>query len=244
MATELTCTESEELLALAALGVLPRADGEPLDVHLLGCMRCRRAATAYLQAVAALPGSLDLVEPPPTLRRNLMRQVYGEPPKVPAKSRWNAVRQALTSRRLLPFGGAVVTVAAVVVAIVAVSTRSSPGSDPSRTYTIVGTTSAPGVQGTLSYDSGAQQAVITLMGLPQPTAAAGTTPDVYEVWLVRANGVTQGVAFLTQSPLTHAWTTVIHTDLSQYVAVAATAEPYGGSLLPTSPQLLSAQLTR
>lgn len=244
MATELTCTESEELLALAALGVLTRGEGEPLDVHLRGCTRCRRAATAYLQAVATLPGSLDPVEPPPTLRRNLMRQVYGETSQAPAESRWNAVRQALTWRRLLPVGGAAVTVAAVVVAIVAVSTRPSTGSDTSRTYTVVGTTSAPGVQGTLSYDPGGQQAVMTLTGLPEPAAAAGVTPDVYEVWLVRGNGVTQGVAFLTQSPLTHAWTTVIHTDLSQYVAVAATAEPYGGSLQPTSPQLVSAQLTR
>ncbi|MGH7685495.1 MAG: anti-sigma factor domain-containing protein [Candidatus Dormibacteria bacterium] len=244
MATELTCTESEELLALAALGVLTRAEGEPLDVHLRGCMRCRRAATAYLQAVATLPSSLDLVEPPPTLRRNLMRQVYGETSQVPAESRRKSVLRALTLRRLLPVGGAVVTLAAVFVAIVAVSTRPSTSSDPSRTYTVVGTTSAPGLQGTLSYDPGAQQAVMTLTGLPQPTAAVGATPDVYEVWLVRASGAAEGVAFLTQSPLTHAWTTVIHTDLSQYVAIAATAEPYGGSLQPTSPQLLSAQLTR
>lgn len=243
MAEGLTCTESEELLALAALGQLTRAEGAPLDEHLRGCRQCRLTATAYLQATDAMTSSLDTPEPPPSLRRNLMREVYaarahGELPE----STWAPLRRALTSRRVFETGAALVTVAAVIVAVVALVTRPAP-SDV-QTYSIVGTTTAPAVQGTLTYDAHAQQAVMTLSGLPDPTTPGGSVPRVYEVWLVSGSGATDGVAFLSQSPLDRTWSTVIHGDLSSYSAVAATAEPYGGSPKPTSAELLSVQLTR
>ena len=241
MAEELSCTESEELLALAALGVLTRAEGLPLDEHLRGCTQCRRSATAYLQAAAALPSSLNTPEPPPTLRRNLLREVYGtDAPRTRPDGVWAPLWRALTRRRLFEIAGAVVTVAAVIVAIVAVRRPSTQ----QQTYTIVGTTTAPSVQGTLTYDPASQQAVMTVTGLPQPAASGAALPQVYEVWLVSGSGATDGVAFLSQSPVNHSWSTVVHSDLSQYVAVAATEEPYGGSPKPTSAQLLSVQLTR
>lgn len=239
MAAELTCSESEELLALAALGVLTRAEGLPLDEHLAGCQHCRRAATAYLQTVASLPATLETPEPPPSLRRNLMRQLYVHGTPQHAETQLERVRQALPRRRVYTIATSVVAVAAIIVAVVALL---RPAGDRTTAYTVVGTTSAPGVQGTLTYDSSTQQAVMTVSGLPALTAT-DTPPRVYEVWLVGGNGAS-GVAFLTESPLNHSWSTVIHTDLSQYTAVAATAEPYGGSLQPTSPQLLSVQLTR
>ena len=243
MAEGLTCTESEELLALAALGVLTRAEGEPLDEHLRGCAPCRRSASSYLQAAAALPSSLNTPDPPPTLRRNLLRAVYGsdEPRGERPLGPWAPLRNALTRRRVFEIAGAAVTLAAVIVAIVAVTRPSAP---QQQVYTIVGTTSAPGVEGTLTYDPPSEQAVMTVTGLRQPAVSAAAAPQVYEVWLVSDSGATDGVAFLSQSPVNHAWSTVIHADLTQYVAVAATAEPYGGSPKPTSPQLLSVQLTR
>lgn len=242
MAEELTCTETEELLALAALGVLTRAEGAPLDEHLRGCVRCRRSATEYLQAAAALPSSLNAPEPPPTLRRNLLREVYGsDAPGARPDGAWAPLRRALPRRRLFEIAGVAVAVAAVIVAVVALT---RPSTQRQQLYTIVGTTTAPGVQGTLAYDSPSHQAVMTVTGLPPPAASGGAAPQVYEVWLVGRSGATQGVAFLSQSPVNRTWSTVIHSDLSQYVAVAATEEPYGGSPMPTSAQLLSVQLTR
>ena len=243
MAEGLTCTETEELLALAALGQLTRAEGLPLDEHLRTCGQCRSTASAYLQATSALVSSLDTPEPPQSLRRSLMREVYaGHAHAQLPESSWAPLRRGLTTRRLFEAGAALVTVAAVVVAVVALFTR--PAAHEVQTYTVVGTTTDPGVQGTLTYDVQSQQAVMTVSGLA-PLATSGVTPPrVYEVWLVSGGGAAQGVAFLTQSPLSHTWSTVMHSDLSQYSAVAATSEPYGGSLQPTSPQLLSVQLTR
>lgn len=241
MAAELTCSESEELLALAALGVLTRSEGLPLDEHLAGCRQCRHAATAYLQAVAALPATLETPQAPPSLRRNLMRQVYAHQTPQHAETQMERVREALPRRRVYTIATSLVAIAAIIVAIVALL---RPTGDSTTAYTVVGTTSAPGVQGTLTYDRTAQQAVMTVTGLPALAATGDTQqPRVYEVWLVGGNGAS-GVAFLSESPLNHSWSTVIHTDLSQYTAIAATAEPYGGSLQPTTPQLLSVQLTR
>lgn len=242
MAQALSCLESEELLALAGLGVLPRAESALLERHLEECPQCRRAAEHYRDAVAMLPNGLDPVEPPAEVRRSLMQQVYGEArPAAGRRRRETARRWSLPRRRVLSLGGAGAVLAAAAVALVAIL---HPAGSSTRTYTVFGTTSAPNVRGTLTYYTDPQQAVMTVSGLPKLVPVAGTPPQVYEVWLVKSNGTAQGVAFLEQSPSTTAWTTVIHADLSQYVAVAATAEPAGGSPQPTGAQLLNAQVTR
>lgn len=242
MAQALSCPESEELLALAGLGVLPRAESTSLDAHLRQCPECRRAAAHYREAVAMLPNGLDPVEPPAEVRRSLMAQVYREAPAASARRRRRPARTwSLPRPRLLSLAGAGAALAAMAIALVALV--HTPGST-TRTYTVFGTTSAPAVRGSLTYYNDPQQAVMTVSGLPTPVPAAGAPAPVYEVWLVRANGTAQGAAFLEQSPRTNSWSTVIHADLSQYVAVAATAEPAGGSPSPTGPQLLNVQVTK
>lgn len=242
MAQALSCPESEELMALAGLGVLPRADSASLDAHLRQCPECRRAAVQYREAVSMLPNGLDPVEPPPEVRRSLMQQVYlGAVPASGRRAGGRARRWSLPRRRMLSLAGAVAVLAALSVALVAVL---HPGAGSTRTYTVFGTTSAPAVRGSLTYYADAQQAVMTVSGLPTPVPAAGAPAPTYEVWLVRSNGTVQGVAFLEQSPTASSWSAVIHADLSQYVAVAATAEPAGGSPAPTGAQLLNVQVTR
>ncbi|MBV8301701.1 MAG: anti-sigma factor, partial [Candidatus Dormibacteraeota bacterium] len=65
---------------------------------------------------------------------------------------------------------------------------------------------------------------------------------VYELWLIPRNGAPVAAAFLAQSPLSGSWTAGVHADMAQYVSMAATLEPAGGSRSPTSAQLLSVQL--
>lgn len=242
MAQALSCPESEELLALAGLGALPRAESASLDAHLRQCPECRRAAAQYREAVSMLPNGLDPAEPPAAVRRSLMAQVYGEArPASGRRPRRPERRWFLPRRGVLSLAGAGATLAALAVALVAIL---HPAGSSTRTYTVYGTTSAPSVRGSLTYYTDPQQAVMSVSGLPKLVPSAGAPAPVYEVWLVRANGTAQGVAFLEQSPTTTSWSTVIHADLSQYVAVAATAEPAGGSPAPTGPQLLNVQVTR
>ena len=242
MGQALTCTESEELLALAGLGVLVRAEQAPLDEHLGGCAHCRGAAARYQQAVALLPNGLEPMEPPAEVRRSLMQAVYVEArPTRPEKRRWYARLSSLSRRRVFSFTGAATALAAVAV-VLAVTLH--PAASAEHTYTVFGTTSDSAGHGTLTYYSSSQQALMSVSGLPPLVSVAGAPPQVYEVWLVRAGGSAQGVAFLEQSPTATSWTTVIHADLAHVVAVAATAEPAGGSPQPTGPQLLTAQVSR
>ena len=241
MGQPLTCTESEELLALAGLGVLRGTENAPLDEHLRGCAQCRGAATRYRQAVALLPNGLEMMEPPAAVRRSLMHTVYAEarPSRAPQRW-WSARRPSLPRRRAFSLAaGAMAAALAVVLAVVL-----HPAQSPVHTYPVFGTTSAPAVRGTLTYYSDSQQAVMSVSGLPALVSIAGAPPQVYEVWLVRAGGAALGVAFLEQSPTTTSWSTVMHADLAHVVAVAATAEPAGGSPQPTGPQLLTVQVTR
>ena len=242
MAQPLTCTESEELLALAGLGVLRGTETAPLDEHLRGCAQCRGAATRYRQAVALLPNGLDMMEPPAAVRRSLMQTAYAEARPAPAPQRWwSARRSPLPRRRAFSLAGAATAVAALAV-VLAIALH--PVASPEHTYTVFGTTSDPAVRGTLTFYSDSQQAVMSVSGLPALVSVAGAPPQVYEVWLVRAGGAARGVAFLEQSPATSSWSTVIHAELANVVAVAATAEPAGGSPQPTGPQVLTVQVTR
>lgn len=242
MAQPMTCTEIEELLALAGLGVLPSTDNATLGEHLQGCAQCRLAAKHYRQAVALLPSGLEPLEPPAAVRRILMQTVYAEAHPAPAPQRRLSARRWSAPRwRAFSLGGAATAVAGLA-AVLAIALHPSPS--PAHTYTVFGTTSDPGVHGTLTYYSDSQQAVLSVSGLPALVSVAGAAPQVYEVWLVRAGGAASGAAFLEQSPSTTTWSTVIHADLAHVVAVAATAEPAGGSPQPTGAQLLTAQVTR
>lgn len=237
----LTCTESEELLALAGLGVLRRTEHAPLDEHLKGCAQCRGSALRYRQAVSLLPSGLEMMEPPAAVRRSLMQTVYAEARPTPAPQRWWAARRRSLPRRRafsLSAGAAAAALAVVLAAVL------HPAQGPPHTYTVFGTTTDPAAHGTLTYYSDSHQAVMSVSGLPALVSIAGTPPQVYEVWLVRAGGAALGVAYLEQSPSATSWSTVMHADLEHVVAVAATAEPAGGSPQPTGPQLLTVQITR
>lgn len=241
MAQSMTCIESEELLALAGLGVLQRAEHAPLDEHIRGCAHCRQAATRYRQAVALLSNGLEMMEPPAGVRRSLMQTVYAEARTSPAqRGWWSTLRPSLPRRRTFSLAAGAMAVAALAAGL---ALALHPAAAV-HTYTVFGTTSDPAAHGTLTYDSGSQQAVVKVSGLPAPVSVAGSPAQVYEVWLVRAGGAALGVAFLEQSPTTTSWSTVMHADLAHVVAVAATAEPAGGSPQPTGPQLLTVQVTR
>lgn len=240
MARTLSCAESEELLALAALQLLSRGEGAPLDEHLSECAACRRAAQRFREGTIMLRDSLEVAAPPASTRRYLMRIAYGETVQAPPTRRSVRVRWPTSRVRVVALASA----AAMTALTIAVAAVVPKGEGATRTYTVIGTTIAPAVTGTLTYSREQQQAVMTVSWLPNPVSIAGIPPQVYEVWLVRANGSAEGVGFLERAPTASSWSTVIDADLSRFVTVAATAEPFGGSPQPTGPQLLSVELTQ
>ena len=235
MAAELTCAESQELLAFAVLGVLQETESVPLESHLQQCAVCRAAGREFRSTAAMLPETLELLQPPASLRRKLLAEVYAGAPRRPRRAWWVSLWRRIPASRPLSVAAAGAAAAAVVLGVWG-ATRSTTASP--RNFAVVGTTSEPGARGTLVYYPSTTESVVTVSGLPQPTAA------VYELWLIPSGGAPHAAGFLTLSPMTHVWTAAIQGDLAQFTSVAATAEPVGGSAKPTGAQLFSVQLTQ
>jgi anti-sigma-K factor RskA len=242
MAEELNHTEAEELIALAALGVLPASDGTGLDAHLKGCAACRDTARAFTETAAVLPESLDLLEPPAALRRRMLSAVYTGPS---AKRRGGGRLQTLW--RLLPQGriftaiGAVAVAAAIVVGVWSATRSTAPAGMQS--FPVMATTAAPGAHGELTFYPATLSGVLTVSGLTLPAQSASQQPLVIEVWLIPRTGSPQPAAFLAASPDGSTWSAVIRGNALAYKAIAATEEPAGGKPLPTGPEVFSVALT-
>ena len=242
MAAGMTCIESEELLALAALGVLPAADGVTLDAHVRGCAHCQAKAAEFLSTTALLPESLDLAKPPASLRRKLMAEVYAGSPHKQRVSWFRRVWDAIPQGRSLTLVGAAAAIAAVVLGVWGAGRGAPPASQTQpEVFTVVATTTDQAAHGTLTYYQASHESIVMVAGLPDQTAVGTRPPDVYELWLINAQGAT-AAAYLTLSPLTHTWDAAINGDMSRFTSMAATSEPAGGSSQPTGPQLFSVSL--
>ena len=236
MADVTSCREAEELLALAALGVLEPAHAGQLERHLAGCSRCTRTAVDFRRAAAMLSDSLEPVKPPRELRRRLMAAVYassGRP--APRRPLWRAAWERIPQGRAFSAAAAVALVAAVVLATWG-ATRGAPPRP--LTYAVVPTASDPSVHGQLIYYADTSRSVLTVSGL-----SANANSGVVEVWLVPRSGDPIPAAFLTPVPYSGSWTAAISGDVRSYKTVAATSEPPGGRPLPTGPQLFSVDLS-
>lgn len=246
----LPCDHADLLLAAAALGPLDDEDVRTLERHLEGCASCRGLASEYRQAAALLPLAVDPVDPPPALRSRLMAQVHSEAAGTaraapqPAHPRIRRLWSGIPAGRRFTVAGALTTALAVTAAIVAVATRpaaTGPGTAAPVSVRACGLTAAPSACATLTYHPGSQDAVLSVRGLP-PLAVTGTPAGTYEVWLVRANHSTVPAAYLTLAPDGSTFTAAVQGDMSQYVAVATTREPPGGSRVPTGTEVLRLEL--
>jgi anti-sigma factor ChrR (cupin superfamily) len=74
----MTARHPRDDLAAFALGALDRAEAVEVERHLDACERCRDELHWLAPAVDLLPSSVPQLEPPPRLRRGLMRTVRAE----------------------------------------------------------------------------------------------------------------------------------------------------------------------
>ena len=228
----------DDLKDAYALGALDDDERRELEGYL--------AAHPELQAeVDDLNSVVDLLalappeyEPPPALRRNLLREIGGgqEDPTLTG-----AAPHTSGSRRL--FGPAVLAAAAAVVAVVGLFVWNASlreenedlrGDLESRqTYELQGSVEAQDVRGEV-IPVGNGQAV--LMAEDLPPAPEG---QVYETWLLHGSVPEPAGTFHSQDGEA---ATLIEGSLEGADAVAVTLEPSGGSSMPTSEPLLTASL--
>jgi anti-sigma-K factor RskA len=240
----ISCLDADILAAALSVGSIDAADEATLQQHLSTCADCRRVAGEYLDTAARLPLALEPLRPSPELRGRLMRAVYAEAAEAGRRAapqraapRWRHLWNAIPTAR----GFTVLAAAAVAVAIAVTSVSLSNRQGTPVSVPLAATTLAPAAHGQLVYDRGGSQGVLTVTGLPAPSALA-SGGGVYEVWLVHADGVPVPAAYLTQQP-DGTWSAAVRGDIGSYALVAATVEPPGGSHTPSAARVLQATLS-
>jgi anti-sigma-K factor RskA len=211
--------ELQDLIPAHALDALEADDARLLEEHLETCEECRRELDEMLETTALLAFATDHVEPPASLRAQILDAV-AEP--TPARSR---PRLRLAFLRGA-FAGAL-AVAAIALVIGIALHESSSGSPSASVYLLAGK-----VQGAVVRSGSSSKLV--LMNLKAP--AAGHT---YEAWLigsdkkpVPAGTFTSGTSFVYD----------LKGNSSKTQTVAITVEPAGGSPAPTTTPIASASL--
>jgi anti-sigma-K factor RskA len=213
------------------LGALSEAEHEAFAAHLRGCATCREEVTS-LQAVAGtLPSAVPQLSAPAPLRDRVMATVQSEATLRTAGAGGTPVpgRGARQRSWRLAFGGVAATAVVALLAVLAFG-----GGSGSATRVYHANVTAPSATATLRVDSG--HGTLQIAGMPK------TPPGkVYEVWLERSGRAHPTDALFTVSSAGRA-TVAVPGALNGVQTVMVTAEPGGGSSVPTSSPVIVARI--
>jgi anti-sigma-K factor RskA len=213
-----------------ALGALSEEEARRFEEHVRGCELCRSDLEALRPVTEALPSAVEPVEPPPALKRRIMRVVERE-----ARDRERAARREREPRfgalRLRP-------VAAFAAASVLLLAGAGIG------VAVLGEDRASVVQGQcvrgcdgvrMRLDDGAATLKIDRMPSPPPGR-------VYQVWTQRFGEDPKPTDALFSVDRDGSASVDVPADLDGVDQVLVTDEPAGGSAAPTTAPYLSVRL--
>jgi anti-sigma factor RsiW len=216
-------------VAAYLLGALEPREAIAFREHLGTCAICRDEVGALGAVVDALPLGAPPQTPPRALKRKVMAAVQAEARgaervRQPARpSRWSLIPRPV-------FGAAVAAMAAVAI-LVGVSIG---GSGPSSRL-VHASTGWPGTQASLRITGSRAELVVSKMPAPPPG-------KVYEVWLGHANGAPTPTSALFSVTSRGAAQVDVPGSLHGVSQVMVTAEPAGGSRVPTHAPVVVANL--
>ena len=232
---------------LAALYALDALEGDDLvrfESYLTDNPDARVEVDEFHRTAARM-ASATSSPAPAAIRANVLgslSSVRQEPPRLDVE---RARRRTASARRIAAVAAAVVLVFAAGIGGYRIGTD---GASPAGTATADGLTSIltsedatlvdfegeDGLSARLVYSESSQGGVVVASGLPAPPE--GST---YELWKVRDG---QPVSAGTFTPDDGSVRTPVDAELSSGDTVAVTIEPEGGSVSPTMPIVLSAQV--
>jgi len=215
-------------IAAYLLGALEPEEAASLERHLAtGCVDCRAELRWLEPAVQLLPESVERLQPPRELRARILAEAQAEAgrsaPK-PARGRF------LSGRRPLAGLAALALVAAAVAGYAIRGNDSSGG----RATTVVAAGRAPGVTARMVREGDA--ATLHLANVDRLPPGM-----VLEAW-VRREGEVEPVLGLFV-PDREGRATAMIADMRGVDAVMVTAEPRGGSRAPTSPPMVTLEMS-
>jgi anti-sigma factor RsiW len=235
------------------LEALPEAEAAAFSVHVERCAACR-AEVARLQVVAdTLPLAAPVVPPPPHLKGRIMAVVESEAALLraagagadqvaPARPAEPRRRRSWWSGSFLALRPVTATLAAALLVAIGVGAGLLLGGD-NGSSTITRVVQAD-VQLPRQLGARAELAVTGHRGRLQ-TANFPLPPKdrVYQVWIERgADRAPEPTdALFTVDPRTGSGSVVVP-DLRKVTKILVTAEPRGGSKVPTAPPVLSVRL--
>ncbi len=230
--SEMSHEARRDELASYLLGALDPGEIADLEQHLSGCEDCRAELERLRPAALMLPETIERVEPPPGLRARVMEEVRADAAAGKAEGAGRRHRPGFWFRPgglRVAAGLAVFVVLAAVVAGYALRDGDSGGGQ-----TTVEAGQAPGVTAKMvrEGDSGTLR-LANVRDLP---------PDeVLQAWVRRGKKVESANVLFVPNP--DGTAAAVIDDMSGVNTVMVTAEPRGGSTVPTSKPLISVPVT-
>ena len=225
------------------LRALPDDEYERFQAHLATCEECRTEVANLQVAADTLPLAAVQIGPPPELRERIMAVVRSEaellnaagaradePAAAPAAKPARRRRWSLSLRPLPAAIAASALVAAGVIGGIVLT-----GGNDTRTVTgTVQIASAPTARAALKLSDDATK--LQVRNMPPPPSG-----KVYQVWLKRPNQApAPTTALFRTDPKGSADVEIQRGRLKGVEQVLVTAEPDGGSMVPTSAPVISA----
>jgi anti-sigma-K factor RskA len=219
--------------AAYVLGALTEPEQQAFAVHLETCAVCRDEVASLQRVASVLPAAVPQMASPGELKDRVMATVHSEAAlrdsrrsEAPARSEPRGLSR-LGARSL--FGS---LAGAVAVAVIAVAVASSGGGTPARV--IRAQVTVP--QASVSVRVSGGHAELDVAGMPQ------SPPDhVYEVWIKKTGPAQPTDALFTVNSAGSA-TVGVPGSIAGVKQIMVTAEPRGGSRVPTSTPVIVASL--
>ena len=213
------------------LGALTDEEHADFLVHLESCAICREEVAALRSVVSVLPAGVPQESAPDELKQRVMGTVRSEA-GLRGAGQTALVRETVRARRpawlglLVAVGG----LAAVALAIVVIASGGSGGA----ARVIRAQVTVPRASVSVSLSGGHAELNLTRMPPPPPN-------HVYEVWIKRGGAAQPTDALFTVSSAGSA-TVGVPGSVSGVKQIMVTAEPTGGSKVPTSTPVIVANL--
>ena len=225
-----TSSDCGEDAAPYVLGALTEEEHAAFLVHLESCAVCREEVSALEGVASALPAAVPQLSAPDDIKRRVMSTVRSEAGLRGAGAAIPEPRRGGSSSRW-SWRSALVPAGALAGAVIAIVLISSGGSG---SRVIQAQVTLPRASVSVKLKGG--HAELNLAKMPQ------SPPNhVYEVWVKRGGAPQPTDALFTVSSAGNA-TVGVPGDVSGAKQILVTAEPTGGSRVPTSTPVIVANL--
>jgi anti-sigma-K factor RskA len=228
----------QENVGAYILGALGEAEDAAFERHLATCHVCQDEVERLTIAARALPRSVEQYDPPPSLKRALMEQVYADAEPTRSERRSLAERLGLAGR----FAGLTPRLAAAAACILALGAiagyaikgTGGGGGGTSHTLSAAVDSSRVGAgRASLVVHPGGSE--LRVSSMPQPRGG-----QVYEVWVERRGQIQPAALFSVDQ--NGRGVGAVPGSLDGVTRVMVTRERRGGARQPTEAPVVTAKV--